>query len=145
MSKKDKRKKKKEKYLKKNRCQHCGDIRTTKGIHQNTRQCFNCFTVVKGPESCLNCIPEFASKEFRLNRNCPLYRRETYLLHLLEKAEEHHCLTVVRLAIKDLKKGKPIISAHSRLRTDFDKMRGSQTEAGKNLYKYIEDNNFFCK
>jgi len=41
-----------------------------------TKQCAKCFEVTEGPTECVGCVPEFASKEDRLARNCPMYKKK---------------------------------------------------------------------
>lgn len=79
-------------------------------------------------------VKPFVSKLRELDAKRPAAK----LLELLTQAEEHHCLTVVRMAMKDLRDGKDIKHAHARLFVDADKLRCSQTTAGKALHEYVE-------
>jgi len=139
MAKKSKKERRKKRLQKKKPYMHCEGWGLIKGVCEGTTQCHCCFTVLKGPSNCIGCKPEWDSKEQRLARNCWHYRpEESKLLSLLESAEEHHCLTVVRMSIKDLKEGKNVDDVIKyRLQVDYDKMRCSQTEAGKQLEAYL--------
>ncbi len=77
-----KRQEAKEKWLKLLSKQHCKEwgFFTEESIPcwivGVTKQCTKCFTVTEGPTECIDCIPEFASREERLARNCPLYNKK---------------------------------------------------------------------
>lgn len=76
-----KRKEAKAKWMKQLAKQHCHmhGFFTGKEIPCHavgvTQQCSKCFTITEGPPECLGCVPEFASKEEREDRNCPHYRK----------------------------------------------------------------------
>lgn len=59
------------------------------------------------------------------------------LQKMLEEATEHHCLTVVRMALRDIKGGSGLQSALLRLWSDLDKMHCSRTLAGQKLHDYL--------
>lgn len=59
------------------------------------------------------------------------------LRKMLEEATEHHCLTVVRMALRDLKGDGYLRGAMERLWSDLDKMRCSSTPEGKKLCEYL--------
>ncbi len=69
----------------------------------------------------------------------PLEDFNTKILQkLLEEAVEHHCLTVVRMALRDLKGEGTLRGALGRLYSDLDKMYCSQTPEGQRLRDYLK-------
>ena len=59
-------------------------------------------------------------------------------IELLENATEFHNLTVVRMAIRDMKSGDSFHEVvENRLRVDLDKMRNAQSTEGRALYEAI--------
>lgn len=58
-------------------CPRCEYTKVVKGICPGTTQCLGCFKVVEGPKECIGCEVEFASRQARLDRGCPLYRKRS--------------------------------------------------------------------